>query len=233
MANTGVEDLVVTIVGDGEPGFSGDDKPARDAQVSSPHSATADSVGNIYIADTKNHRIRMIDYYSGIINTVAGTGQPGTSPGGVPATQTPLRLPTAVAVDEFGVFYIAETGNNRILRVNDGFLEIFAGTGQSGYAGDGGPASKALLNHPRDLVLNSGKLYVADRNNHCVRSIDLETGIIRTVAGSGVAGFAGDGGPASEARMNTVEGIVFDAVGNLFISDSLNGRIRAVRGPLN
>jgi uncharacterized protein (TIGR03437 family) len=220
--------------GTGFGGFSGDGGPATQAQFNGQVGLALDKDGNLFVADRLNSRIRRIDARTGIITTVAGNGQVGSGGDGGAATQAELNLPTGVAVDAAGNLYITDIGNQRIRRVSatDGKISTIAGTGVAGFSGDGGPAVSALLNlaYPATLTLDAaGDLYFADRNNHRIRKITLNTSIITTVAGTGIAGFNGDGTAPTGVNLNLPTSVAFDAAGNMIIADSSNNRIRRVR----
>ena len=229
--------------------YGGDGGPALEAGLNYPHDVAVDGSGNLYIADTSNHRVRRVDA-SGIITTVAGTGQRteveidvggwiGKYGGdGGPAVEAHLNRPLRVAVDGAGNLYIADTWNHLVRRVDaGGTISTVAGSGtgtgrerygQGGYSGDGGPAVEARLNHPSGVAVDgSGNLYIADVRNHRVRRVDA-TGIITTVAGIGVRNYSGDGGPAAEAGLNYPVALAVDGGGNLYIADAENDRIRRV-----
>jgi streptogramin lyase len=163
-----------------------------------------------------------------IVSTIVGSGARGFAGDGGPASAAELNNPFAVARGPDGLLYICDVENHRIRRVaGDGTISTFAGSGTKGYAGDGGPATAAALNEPYEMAWDkSGNLYFVERMNHTVRSVDARTGLIRTVAGKGVAGFGGDGGPGTEALLNQPHSLAFDAQGDLLICDILNHRIR-------
>ncbi len=219
---------ITTIAGTGERGFSEDNVPAVRAQLDRPTGVTLDGAGNLYVADTGNQRIRRVDA-SGIIATIAGTGEYGDNGDGGPAVQAQLAFPTGVAVDAAGNLYIADSYNHRIRRVDaSGTITTIAGTGARGFSGDGGPAVVAQLHEPRGVAVDgSGNLYIADFYNHRVRRVDA-SGTITTIAGTGARGFSGDGGPAVQAQLAFPTGVAVDAAGNLYIADSYNHRIRRV-----
>ncbi len=227
---------ISTIAGTGEGfgGFAGDGGPATAAQLSGQVGLAVDGNGNLFIADRGNNRIRRIAAATGIITTIAGTGVVGGDGDGGPATQAELNVPTGVAVDGAGNVYITDIGNQRIRRISaaDGKISTIAGTGTAGFSGDGGPAASAQVNlaYPATLSFDAaGDLYFADRSNHRIRKIALATGVITTVAGTGVAGYSGDGtGPAGTA-LSFPTSVAFDSAGNMIIADSGNNRVRRVR----
>jgi hypothetical protein len=224
----GLNGIISTVVGSGERGFSGDGGSAAQATLAGPADVAFDSSGAMYIADLDNRRVRRVST-SGIIQTVAGDGQSGYRGDGVPATSTSVSTPEAVAVDAQGNLYIADSANQRIRRVNtQGIISTYAGIGQSGYTGDGGPATQARLSSPKDIWLDAaGNLYIADFVSSVIRRVDT-SGIITTVAGFGLQGFSGDGGLATAATMRFPVGVAADAGGNLLILDSGNYRLRRV-----
>ncbi len=218
--------------GTGTAAFGGDSLPPTSAYLNGPNGLTFDRAGALYIADTENHVVRKI--FNGTISTVAGIGgQPGNDGDEGPATQAHLYHPNAIAFDAAGNMYIADSGNNRVRVVAlNGNIHDFAGDraqGLPGYDGDGGPAASAHLNYPRSLALDSnGNVYIADFFNNAVRKVAAGAGLISTVAGTGVEGGAGDGGPAALAQLALPAGLALDNAGNLYIADSLNHRIRAL-----
>ena len=218
---------ITTFVGVGTGGFGGDGGPATGALLYFPR-VTVDGSGNLYIADASNHRVRKVDT-AGTITTVAGTGTSGTSGDGGPATEAQLNLPSGVAVDGSGNLYIADTSNHRIRKVDSsGIITTFAGTGTAGFSGDDGSATAAQLSSPRGVAVDgSGNLYIADNSNHRIRKVDT-AGMITTVAGTGTAGFSGDGGSATAAQLNSPISVAVDGSGNVFITDSNNHRVRKV-----
>ncbi len=194
--------------------------------------------GTIYISDTLNHRIRKVDT-KGIISTIAGNGTEGFSGDGDAATHASLHSPGGIYVDKSGNLYIADTFNHRIRKVDTkGTISTIAGNGTEGFSGDGGPATLASLLKPWDVTVDQeGNIYIADTFNHRIRRVDVQLGVITTVAGSGPTGegkgdYSGDGGPATRARLWRPRGICVDQSGkNLYIADTLNYRIRLVRLP--
>ena len=218
--------IITTIAGNGTWSYGGDNGQATAAALKTPSEITLDAFGNIYIADYDNHRIRKINSL-GIITTVAGTGAIGFSGDGGPATAARLNQPEQVALDATGNMYIVDTGNERVRKVSTtGVITTIAGTGVAGFSGDGGFATAAQLNAPEEVALDgSGNVYIADFNNR-IRKINT-LGIISTIAGTGIAGFSGDGGQATAAQFNE-PGVTIDAVGNIFIADYVNHRIRMI-----
>jgi sugar lactone lactonase YvrE len=213
--------------GVGTAGYSGDGGPATGAQLSGPGGVALDAAGNLFIADSGNFSIRKVTP-AGIISTVAGNGSSGFSGDGGPATAAQLR-PLGVAVDTAGNLFIADTGNSRVRKVTPaGIISTVAGTGISGFSGDGGPATAAQLVSPGGMSVDAaGNLFIADSGNSRIRKVN-PAGIISTVAGIGINGYNGDGGQATTAQVSRPDGVAVDAAGNLFIADSGNNRIRKV-----
>jgi uncharacterized protein (TIGR03437 family) len=205
----------------------GDGGPAALAQIGTIQGVAADHLGNIYISDTDHHRVRKINS-SGVITTIAGTGAPGFSGDGAAASVAQLKFPYGLAVDLAGYLYVADLGNNRIRRVApDGMITTYAGGGHAG-PGDGGPASAAQLQTPRNVAIDTaGNLYIAEFEGHRVRKVTPD-GRIATVAGNGVAGYRGDGGLAANAQLAFPAGLAIDRTGVLYIADSQNQRIRKI-----
>jgi sugar lactone lactonase YvrE len=219
--------IITTVAGVGAGGFSGDGGPATSASLFFPEGVAVDALGNLFIADTSNNRVRRVDAATGIITTVAGDGASGFSGDGGPATSASLNSPRGVAVDASGNLFIADFSNDRVRRVDavTGTITTVAG----GVFGDGGPATGASLNRPFEVAADgSGNLLIADFSNNRVRRVDAATGIITTVAGDGAFGFSGDGGPATSASLGFPSGVAVDSSGNLFIADFSNRRIRRV-----
>ena len=220
--------IITTVAGTGTAGFSGDGGPATAARLNGPRTLDVDRNGNQYIIDTINNRVRRVDT-AGRITTFAGTGTAGFSGDGGAATAARLDTPHGIAVDGAGNVYIADPPNQRIRKVDtSGRITTVAGNGSAGYNGDGIPATSARLNYPKGVEIGpDGLLYIADNNNHRVRVVD-GGGIIRTVAGTGTAGLAGDGGPATAARLAEPRNVDFGPDGSLYIVDQINDRIRRV-----
>jgi sugar lactone lactonase YvrE len=225
-AETGI---INTVAGNGTRNFIGDGGPAIAASLGNPAGVTLDRLGNILISDTSNNRIRKVDSVTGIITTIVGSGSPFFGGDGGPATNAGL-IPFGIAVDIAGNLFIADFINNRIRRVDkSGIITTVAGSANFGFSGDGGPATRATLTGPADVVLDAaGNIFIADAGNNCIRKVDASTGIITTVAGNGIQGFSGDGNRATSANLSIPIGISVDGVGNLFIADTGNSRVRRV-----
>ncbi len=224
---------IMTIAGSGKEGYTGDGGPAADARLKKPEGLAVDASGNLYIADSFNHCVRQIDRDSGLITTFAGIGKRGYGGDGGPAVNALFRYIIGIVIDAQGNMYLADSDNQRVRRIDGttGTVATIAGTGEEGYSGDGGPAVNAMLSDPRWLALDSrGGLFVSDRGNHCVRHIDLDSGLIRTVTGRGEKGYSGDGGPADKAWFNRPSALACDSRGNFYVSDSWNFRIRRIDG---
>ena len=220
---------ISTVAGNGTLGYSGDNGPATNAQLDSPHSVAMDGAGNLYIADQGNLRIRKVSL-GGVITTVAGTGIFGYSGENGPAANAQISFVYGIAVDSAGNLYIADSGNYRIRKVSlAGTITTVAGTGVPGYSGDG-PATNAQISFVNGLAVDSAgtSLYIADSGNYRIRKVLVGAGMT-TVAGTGTFGFSGDG-PAMNAQISTVNGIAVDSTGNLYIADSGNYRIRKIVG---
>lgn len=238
--------VITTVAGNGLTGegmgrFWGDGGPATKAALNTPMGVAVDDRGNVFIADTMNHRIRKIDG-RGVITTVAGNGQRGNAGDVAGATLAQLDTPTDVVVDSLGNFLIADSQNHRIRRVNvRGNVTGIAGIARRGYEGDGGPANVARFYLPLGVGLDSlDNIYIADTRNNRVRKMDiqaiirvrsnktLKTGIINTIAGNGIAGNSGDGGSALQASLNAPHDVAVDSKGNVYITDTDNRCIRKV-----
>ncbi len=213
----------------GANGYAGDGGPATAALLNAPKGIAIDKLGNIYIADTDNHRIRKIDNQRNI-TTLAGDGNPGYRGDDSQASQAQLNSPMDVALDSTGQqLYIADRDNYRIRKLNltTGIITTVAGTNRKGYTGDGGLATAAKLQSPVSIVLDQyNNIYIADTGRHIIRQVDNNTGIITTLAGKGYPGYRGNHGPASNALLNQPMGLTFDNSGNLYFADHGNNCIR-------
>jgi len=217
-----------TIAGTGEKGFSGDGGPADKAKFSGIYCATLDPAGErLFIADLDNRRIRMVDLKTGIVSTIAGTGERGVPSDGADAKTSPLVDPRAVIADRAGNVYVLERSGHA-LRVVDsqGKIRAVVGAGEKGFSGDGGEARQAKLNGPKFLAIDhDGGVLICDTENHVIRKYTPADGKIVRVAGSGKRGTSGVGGPALEVELNQPHGVYVHASGDLYIADSSNKRI--------
>lgn len=222
----------------GRSGVFGDHGPATNARLSRPTALAVDAQGNVYVCDTGNHRVRLINVTTGVITTIAGNGGAGFDSDGVRAHFTSLNNPTGIALDAQGNLYIADRGNRRVRRVDavSRIISTVAGDGTAGFGGDNGPAIAAQLNNPNDVATdNAGNVLVADQSNHRIRRVAAD-GVITTIAGLGVVGFSGDGGPALEAQFNSPISLAVAADGSVYVGDNSNLRVRKLTplgGPPN
>ena len=222
--------IISTVAGTGSPGFSGDGGPAVKAQLRQPHSIAFDAEGRLLICDIGNHRIRRVNLSTGIIETWAGTGERKPTPDGAPIAGTPLNGPRAISSGPDGNLYLVLREGNAVYRLDTraGIIHHIAGTGENGYTGDGGPAKAAKLSGPKGVAwAPDNSLYLADTESHTIRRIDLKTGTIITVLGTGARGDGPDGNPL-QCKLARPHGIFVDPRGRIFISDSENHRIRAL-----
>ena len=222
---------ITTFAGTGTAGFSGDGQAAARAELRQPHSIAVDPTRRfLLICDIGNHRIRRVEFATGIIESVGGTGEARSTPDGAPLKGTPLNGPRTIAFHSSGDFYLALREGNAIYRVDNGdrTLHHVAGTGEQGYTGDNGPARMARMAGPKGLVCWRDVLYVADTENHVIREVELKTGMIRTVLGTGQRG----DGPEPDARrcaLSRPHGVCVDSYGGLYVGDSECHRIRVLR----
>ena len=235
VAATGV---IQTVAGNGTAGYSGDGGPATSAELFDPAGVFVDSAGNIFIADSSNDRVREVVAATGVIKTIAGTGTPGYSGDGGPATSAQLNLGTngqfpmgRLLVDSAGNVIIVDSYNHRVRKIAaaTGVINTIAGTGTPGYSGDGGPAISAELNQPFDMSIDSaGNIFISDTGNSRIREVVAATGVIETIYGNGMLSYSGDSGLATNATLYYPSGVSADSDGNIFIADTGNGRIREV-----
>jgi sugar lactone lactonase YvrE len=220
--------VISTVAGNGRSGFSGDGILASRARLSHPGGLVGDNSGNLFLADTLNHRIRRISS-DGTVTTVAGNGERGFVGDGGPAVEARLRSPTDVCLGSTGALYVADFENHRIRQISsDGTMTTVAGNGRAGFSGDGGPAIEASLNTPYGVEVDQqGNLYVADSKNHRIRKVSRD-GMITTVVGTGIAGFSGDGGMATAAQLNSPQALFITLSNDMYINDEHNHRIRKV-----
>ncbi len=233
---------IATFAGTGEKGFSGDGGPAEKAQLNNPFAIARGPDGFLYVCDVDNQRIRRISK-SGIISTFAGSGKRGHSGDGGPATEAALNQPYELAWDKRGHLYFVEIGNHTVRKVDaeTGTIQTIAGTGKPGFAGDGGPANKALLNQPHSLAFDpAGDLLVCDILNHRIRKIELQSGRISTYGGNGQKKKSPDGTLIGDCSLHGPRAMAFAADGSLWLAlregnavikvDAQSGAIRHVAG---
>jgi sugar lactone lactonase YvrE len=221
-----------TVAGDGTKKFSGDGGPAARAGLVEPNGVALDRTGRrLFIADVADHRIRVVDLDSGIIATFAGNGKGRHAGDGGPARDASIFGARAVEVGPEGSVYILERQGNSLRAVDPktGIITTIAGTGAKGYSGDGGPARAATFNGPKEFAVDPrGNILVVDTENHAIRRIDAQSGIVATLAGNGQPGSAGDGGPASSTQLSRPHGVAIGPDGSVYIGDTENHRIRRI-----
>lgn len=223
--------IISTIAGTGIEGFSGDDGPAVKAQLKQPHSIGIDRAGDVYTCDILNHRIRKVTMSTGIISTFAGTGEKKPTPDGAAIAGTPLNGPRALDFDAAGNLWLALREGNAIYRLDlkAGTIHHAAGTGKSGFTGNGGPARTATLSGPKGIsIAPDGDVYFADTESHTIRRIELKSGKMELVAGTGQRGDGPEGDPLG-CKMNRPHGVFVDRDGTVLIGDSEAHRVRRVR----
>lgn len=223
--------MIVTMAGTGSKGYTGDRGPATQAMMSEPFMCAFDTHGNMYVAEATNHCVRRIDKATGVITTVAGTGQLGYTGDGGPATQATMNQPYSLQVDRNGDLYIVDRLNAAIRKVDaaTGIITTVAGNGTPGSSGDGGPGTQAQVREPNDCFLDGrGGLLIADVQDQRIRRLDLRTGIITTFAGNGAKARVGDGLPATAASILGARAVCMDQVGNTYICEREGNGIRKV-----
>jgi DNA-binding beta-propeller fold protein YncE len=225
--------VITTVAGTGVAGYSGDGGPAAQAQLNQPHSIVLDKSDNVLICDINNNRVRKIDARTGIISTFAGTGENAATPDEGGMLTSPIAAPRSIEIASDGTMYLLLRAGNKVIAMNpgQGRLKRIAGTGELGYAGDGGPALNAkfgtpgsALNGPKGIALADNILYIVDTENHAIRAIDLRSGIITSVAGTGQRGDGPDGDPLM-CKMARPHGVCIQGR-SIYIGDSENHRIR-------
>ena len=223
--------IITTIAGTGTAGYNGDGIIAVTALINGAQGIALDASGNIYFGDIGGNRVRKITISTGLISTVAGTGLGSYNGDGIAATSAQIQSPSALAFNNNGDLFFTDRGNNRIrkITISTGMISTVAGTGTAGFNGDGILATNAQLNFPNEVTFDSfDNLFIADWFNSRVRKVDKITGLISTVAGTGTAGYNGDGIAATSAQINGPCGIIFDYTGNLIFSDYSGYRIRKI-----
>ncbi len=224
--------VITAFAGTGEKGFVGDGGPATQAKLDQPFDVAFDRAGNLYFSDTFNHRVRKVDRKTGLISTVAGNGKKGFAGDGGKAVEATLNEPYGVELDEAGNLYIVDRLNYCIRRLSaeTGTISTIAGIGgKTGFAGDGGPATKALLVEPNGMCLDGkGKMYIADVAGHRVRMVDLNTGMIDTLVGHGKAASTGDGGPLKDAGVMGPRAVAMHPNGSLILVERNGHRLRRI-----
>lgn len=219
---------ISTLAGDGAGKYGGDGGPAATAGLAEPNGLAfnADQTG-LFIADVADHRVRFVDLRTGVISTFAGTGEGRHDGDGGPATKAAIFGARAVALSPDGGLYVMERQGSSIRIVRNGIIETVAGTGERGYAGDGGSARVAVFNAPKEMAVDAaGNIFVVDTENHAIRRIDAASWIVETIAGNGTAGPGGDGGPAPQAGLARPHGVAIGPDGAAYVGDSENHRVR-------
>ena len=227
-AKTGV---ISTLAGNGKPGFAGDGGPAKEAQFNQPHSLAFDAAGDLYICDILNHRIRKLAMKTRTISTWSGTGEKKTAPDGSPISDSPLHGPRALAFSTDGKCWLALREGNAVLQLDPkaNTLQRVAGTGKSGFTGNGGPALAATLAGPKCVALDArGNVYLADTESHSIRYLDVTKGTVEILVGNGRKGDGPDGDPFN-CQLARPHGVFVDTDGAIFIGDSENHRVRVWR----
>jgi streptogramin lyase len=225
----GATGIITTVAGTGEVGYNGDGGPGNQAMLREPNDCFLDGKGGLLIADIQDQRIRRLDTATGIISTFAGNGEKERSGDGKPALEASFLGSRAVCMDSKGNTYVAEREGNGVRKIDvNGIMSTVAGNGGRGYEGDGGPALTATWGSPKALRCDAqDNVVVVDTENHAIRLIHADTGIVTTIAGGRLGG-EGDGGPATEAAMDRPHGCGIDAQGNIYVADSNNHRVRVV-----
>jgi streptogramin lyase len=220
--------IISTVAGTGAAGFSGDGGPATKAKLNRPHSITLDNHGNLYICDIGNHRVRIVNLESGMIDTFGGTGARKLTPDGAPLKGTPLNGPRALDFDGKHSLYLALREGNAVYRIDlqKKTLHHLAGTGKKGFTGNGGPAKLATLSGPKGIAIGpNGDVYLADTESHSIRVIRAATGTLDVLVGDGQRGDGPDGAPL-KCRTARPHGVFVDRSGNVYIGDSEAHRVR-------
>jgi sugar lactone lactonase YvrE len=219
---------LTTVAGTGVKGYSGDGGPATKARLNEPYEVRFDRDGNMYFVEMQNHVIRCVDAQTGAIRTIAGTGQQGYSGDSGPATMAQFRRPHSIALDHRGGLYVADIGNHRIRRIDlqTGLVESIAGSDARRLPEDGQIANGSPILGPRALFIEGTTMWIALREGHSVWRLDLDTGRLHHVAGTGKKGYSGDGGPLGKATFNGPKGITATSDGLVYVVDTENQCIR-------
>jgi streptogramin lyase len=225
--------VITTVAGQGgKKGYAGDGGPATQALLFEPYEIRFDKAGNMVFVEMKNELVRRVDAKTGVISTVAGTGKPGFSGDGGPATQATLKQPHSIALDNDGNIYICDIGNHRVRKVDakTGIISTFAGTGEKKKTPDGAAFASAPLNGPRTLDFDGQhSLYLALREGNAVYRLDLKAGSLKHLAGDGTKGFSGDGADARQAKLSGPKGIALAPNGDVYLADTESHTIRVIR----
>src|SRR5262245_6142616 len=218
------------VAGNGTKGYSGDGGLATKAQLNEPYEVRFDSAGNILLVEMQNHLVRKVDAKSGNISTIAGTGEKGFGGDGGPATKAQLSTPHSIALDSDNNIYIADIANHRIRKVDakTGIITTIAGNGEKQQPKDGESASGKPMIGPRALFVVGDTLWIALREGHSVWKMNIKTGMLNHVAGTGKRGYSGDGGPAKEATFDGPKGIAIGPDNSIYIADTENHAIRKI-----
>jgi streptogramin lyase len=220
--------IISTVVGTGKPGYTGDGGPADQAQLKNPHSIQFDANGDLFICDIGNSVIRKVDMKSHVITTIAGTGKPGDSPDGAPVKGTPIKGPRSIDFDAAGNLWVCTREGNQVLKLDlkADKISIIAGNGKKGFTGNGGPAKLATLSGPKGVSFDTeGNAWIADTESHSIRMVNMKTGNLELMIGTGVKGDGPDGDPL-KCKLARPHGVFVDKDGSVYVGDSENHRVR-------
>jgi len=228
---------ITSVAGNGRKGYAGDGGPAIEATLNEPYEVRFDSRGNMLVLEMQNHVVRRIDAKTAVISTVAGDGTPGDRGDGGPAREARFHHPHSIAIDENDNIYVSDQSNHRVRKIDAraGTIETLAGNGTRGYPEDGGLAKAQPLHSPQGLAVHTGFLWIASVGGNVVWRLDMTTGMIRRVAGTGHKGFSGDGGDPLQATFDGPRGVAMSRDGTLYIVEGENNVIRTfdtVNGPI-
>ncbi len=224
--------IILTVAGIGKPGFAGDDGPANQSMLNQPHSLAFDQDEMLYVCDILNHRIRQINIKGNVIKTWSGTGEKTTSPDATSISNAALFGPRAMAFDAEGNMWLALREGNALLKLDlsSGTIKRMAGTGKSGFTGNGGPALAATLAGPKCVSLDAqGNVYMADTESHSIRMYDIKKETIEVIVGDGKKGDGPDGTDLLKCQLARPHGVYIDKDGSILIGDSENHRVRRVQ----